>query len=301
MPFPSKAAAVALLALLFPAGASGQPAPGTDIWAFRTSGGTPDVNAASGIRVTDRPGYDNQPHFAPGAELILYTAIDSAGQADIWSFRLRDGESWNVTRSAPESEYSATVTPNLARFSVIRVEADSAQRLWTFESGGTNPEVLLPDVRAVGYHAWLTQDTLALFVLGEPATLQIASVRTGEAEVVARDIGRSIHPVPGSASVSFLQWASGGEGWITELDPETGEVVPIAPALEGNEYFAWTPGGVLVMGQGSKLFRWVKGTSGGWNEIADLEASGVREISRIAFSQDGRWVAVVGVESVDGG
>ena len=45
----------------------------------------------SAVRVTDRPGYDNQPHFPPGERMILFTAIDSLGQADIWSFDLRSG------------------------------------------------------------------------------------------------------------------------------------------------------------------------------------------------------------------
>jgi hypothetical protein len=67
----------------------------------------------------------------------------------------------------------------MGRFSAIRVEADSVQRLWSFESGGTNPEVILEGVEPVGYHAWLDHDMVALYVLGEPATLQIASVSRG--------------------------------------------------------------------------------------------------------------------------
>jgi len=121
--------------------------------------------------------------------LVLYTAIDSVGQADIWSYNLRSGDRKNITQSNPESEYSATVTPSRARFSAIRVEPDSTQRLWTFESGGTNPELLLPSIQPVGYHAWLDEDRLALFVLGNPATLQIASVSQDAGRVVAEDIG----------------------------------------------------------------------------------------------------------------
>jgi hypothetical protein len=228
--------------------------------------------------------------------LILYTAIDSVGQADIWSYDLGNGERKNITRSAPESEYSATVMPSLGRFSAIRVEADSAQRLWSFESGGTNPEVVLPNIQPVGYHAWIDDDRLALFVLGTPATLQIASVAEGTAQVAAEDIGRSIHKIPEGEAVSFVQWREGGEGWITKYDPQIGETLPLAPLLEGNEFYAWTSGGVLVMGQGSRLFRFVPGLSEAWEEIADLEPAGILTISRIALSAEGGWLAVVGAE-----
>jgi len=291
-----------LLLLLLPVETEAQATPGTDIWAFRTSGENGSVVPGSVLRVTGRPGYDSQPHFPPGERMVLYTRIDSLGQADIWSFDLRTGSHSNVTRSAPESEYSATVMHSLVRFSAIRVEADSTQRLWSFESGGTNPEVVLESVQPVGYHAWLNDDTLALFVLGDPATLQIASVTKGAAEVVAENIGRSLHTIPGKNTFSFVQLDAAGAGTITEYDPTTGESRPIAPLLAENEFYAWTPGGILVMGQGSKLFRWTPGESREWLEVADLETAGILGISRIAFSPEGRWIAVVGEDAgQDGG
>lgn len=290
------ALALFLLPFFMPGRAPAQTVSGTDIWAFRVSAGTPGLDVGSAVRVTHRPGYDNQPHFAPGERLILYTSVDSVGQADIWSYDLGTGERKNITRSAPESEYSATVMPSLGRFSAIRVEADSVQRLWSFESGGTNPEAVLPNIQPVGYHAWIDEDRLALFVLGTPPTLQIASVREGTAQVVAEDIGRSIHRIPGGETVSFVQWRETGEGWITEYDFRTRETRPLAPLLEGNEFYAWTPGGVLVMGQGSRLFRFAPGSSEAWEEIADLEPAGILTISRIALSAEGGWVAVVGAD-----
>jgi hypothetical protein len=280
--------------LALPGGLQAQGTPGTDIWAFRITGNALNVDISSVVRVTQRAGYDNQPHFPPGGRLILYTAIDSVGQADIWSYDLSTGDRKNVTRSAPESEYSATVMPSLVRFSAIRVEADSTQRLWSFDSGGANPEVVLRNIQPVGYHAWLDDDRLALFVLGTPATLQIASVVEGTAQVVAEDIGRSVHRIPGRETVSFVQWAEPGTGWINEYNPETGGLRQLAPLLEGNEFHAWTPGGVLIMGQGPKLFRWMPDESETWEEIADLESAGILTISRISFSPEGGWLAVVG-------
>ena len=55
---------------------------------------------------------------------------------------------------------------------------------------------MLENVKPVGYHAWADDHTLALFVLGQPATLQLADTRTGTARTIASDIGRSIQRIP---------------------------------------------------------------------------------------------------------
>ncbi len=285
--------ALLLLSFVAPSASGAQSPPGTDIWAFRISGATPPVGVGAAVRVTNRPGYDNQPHFPPGERLILYTAINSVGQADIWSYDLRSGERKNVTQSAPESEYSATVMPSLGRFSAIRVEADSTQRLWSFESGGTNPEVLLEGIEPVGYHAWFNEDLVALFVLGNPATLQVASVSRGTSEIVAENIGRSLHRVPGRETVSFVQLDPIGPGWIMEFDPRSGIIAPLAPLLEGNEFYAWAPDRVILTGEGSTIYRWVPGESDSWEAIIDLGPAGILGISRIAVSPEGGWIAIV--------
>jgi hypothetical protein len=284
-----------LVGMVLPGTSGAQDPPGTDIWVFGFREEASGLDLASGLRATDRPGYDNQPYFLPGGRFLLFTAIDGSGQADIHRFDLRRGTAEPLTRTSPESEYSATLTPSGDRISVIRVEADSTQRLWSFDLQGENPTLILEGIEPVGYHAWIDGGRVALFVLGSPATLQVASVETGQARIMARNIGRSLHRIPGRATISFVQWEDSQRGVITELDPETGEDFILAPILEGNEFHAWTPGGALLTGQGSKLFMWVPGVSHGWEEFADLASAGVTGISRIAVSPEGDRIAVVGV------
>lgn len=285
-----------LVTSAFPRPCDAQASPDTDIWVFPFSESPLTVDVASGYRATQRRGYDNQPAFLPGGKFLLFTAIDETGQADIYRFDLRGHLAEPVIQTFPESEYSATPVPGNERISVIRVEADSTQRLWTFDLAGGTPEVLLPDLQPVGYHAWIDDDRLAVFILGSPATLQVASLAPGRsATVAARDIGRSLHRIPKRGTVSYVQLRDGMNGIITELDPETGETSALAPVLQGNEFHAWTPAGVLLSGEGSRLFRWVEGSDRGWVEVADLGRMGVRGISRIAVSPEGDRIAVVGV------
>src|SRR6185295_11787244 len=100
---------------------------------------------------------------------------------------------------------SPTVTPDGRHLSVDPVSSDGTQRLWQFTLEGTQPALVLERVKPVGYHAWADDHTLALFVLGEPATLQLADTRTGDAEVLARGIGRSLQRIPGRATISVVE------------------------------------------------------------------------------------------------
>ncbi|MCH8934634.1 MAG: PD40 domain-containing protein [Gemmatimonadetes bacterium] len=266
---------------------------GTDIYvgSLSLSGGR---LAVTGLKnATNRDGYDNQPSFGPSGTFFLYTSGRSGGQTDIFRYDIASGTSRPITRT-PESEYSPTMMPGGASFSVIRVEADSAQRLWSFGMDGRNPTLLLEDIMPVGYHAWGDNRTLALFVLGSPPTLQLADANTGRADVIEERIGRSIHRIPGQRAISFVHKVAEDEWWIKRLDLRTQEVTPLVQTLTGSEDYAWTPGGIIVMGRGSVLFQW-DGGAAAWSEVADLSSQGVEEITRIAVSPAGDWIAIVGV------
>src|SRR5262249_58104213 len=121
----------------------------------------------------------------------------------------------------PEGGCSPTVMPDGAHLSVIRVEQDGPQRLWRFTLDGREPELVLERVKPVGYHAWIDDHTLALFVLGSPATLQLADTRTGAAEEVARGINRSLQRVPRAGTISYVDKDEDGSLMVRELDPQT--------------------------------------------------------------------------------
>jgi len=80
--------------------------------------------------------------------------------------RLSVGTPVNITNN-PGYDNQPSFTPDGQHISVIRVEADSTQRLWRFTLDGRQPEIVLADV-------------------------------------LARGIGRSLQPIPGRGTVSFV-------------------------------------------------------------------------------------------------
>jgi hypothetical protein len=274
--------------------------PGTDIWLARlVRGADGSLAVEDPVNVTRRQGYDNQPSFLPDGTAFRYTMTDSAGQADIWLHEIEGGANRAVTSTTPESEYSATPLPSGVGFSAIRVEADSTQRLWRFDDDGGGAAVLFPDIAPVGYHAWADDSTAVLYVLGEPATLQVARLGVAGARTVATDVGRSLQRIPGTSEVSYVQRLDGGATEIRRLDPASGSSERIAAGVEGGDFHAWTPDGVLLQAYEGKLFAFRPGAGTEWEEVADLSALGVR-LSRIAVHPDGSWIALVGEETGGG-
>jgi len=270
--------------------------PATDIYLADVRVASGRVSVGVPVNVTARPGYDNQPFFLPDGHAFLYTSIREDSQADIYRYDIEAQTSIRLTTTR-ESEYSPTPLPDGSGFSAVRVEADSTQRLWAFDLDGSRPRLVLDSIKPVGYHAWADGHTLVLFVLGSPSTLQIAdaSSRGAHGEVVARDIGRSLQRIPGRPSVSFVQRDSVAGPWLEELDTRTHRETKLVKAPPGADFFAWTPGGIVLTASGTKLYQWDPRRGSAWDEVADFAAAGLSSVTRLAVSPQGDRLAIVAV------
>ena len=298
---------------LKPAGYAQAP-PATEVYlAPIRAGGTPPVGAW--ISISNDPDYDNQPSFLPDGSAVLFTSRRDGKQTDIYRYDIASRKLTQLTKT-PESEYSPTVTPDGKTFSVIRVEADNTQRLWRFDLDGSNPRLVLENIKPVGYHAWIDSTHLALFVLGSPATLQIADTKTGQATVAVTGIGRSILVRPGRGTISYLA-TSETPRMLKEFDPRTGSTSSLIAPIDSSQDCAWMPDGRLLMAAagGTEISVWTPGTNE-WHGFFIFNADGVtplagrgatsatnepaavtpfpfRNITRLAVSPDGKWLAFV--------
>ena len=280
-----------LVSLLVTASVSAQ-APGTDIWLLRLDR-TGGVYGFSGnaTNVTARPGYDNQPNFEPDRESFLFTS-DRTGNTDIHRYDIRAKKTERLT-TTNENEYSATVTPDRRGFTVIR---GAQQFLERFDRKGRRPEIVVRGITPVGYHAWGDDETLVLFVLGEPATLQRASARTGVADTILTNPGRSLHRIPGRHAVSAVHKRGPNDWWIVEYDLDSKKVTPLVKTLPGAEDYAWTPDGVLLMASGRQLYQLDPRRGSEWL-LMGFPVAAPGRITRLAVSADGTWLALVADET----
>jgi len=265
--------------------------PAPDVYLATLDGRAEHLRVGGVTNLTNRAGYDNQPFFLPDGSALLYTSARD-GQTDIRRYDLYSGVDRALTRT-PESEYSPTPVPGSDRIAVVRVEADSTQRLWWMQPDGTLPGPVFEDIAPVGYQAWATSSTVALFVLpsdSTPITLQVTEIGGLGARIVAENVGRSLHRIPGTAAISFLQRSTGTDT-IMRLDPATGAVSPVTAAPGAIEDYTWTPDGTILTARDTLLLTWRPRQ--GWQVLANLSAAGLRHMTRLAVSPDGSRLALV--------
>jgi len=280
--------AVLLAQVLAVTSARGQAPPSTDIWLVPIDLDASPPKLGDALNLTDRDGYDNQPLFEPEGNSLLFTS-QRDGQTDIYKVRLSIAPLEQLTDTA-ESEYSATVMPSGHEFSAIRVESDGTQRLWAFRRDGSAPRLVLENVAPVGYQAWTPDGALALFILGEPATLQLADLTADEVSVMAVDIGRSLHALPDGSGFSFLHRVD-GEWRIRALDLTSGNLAELGLPFDDSQDMAWTPDGRIVMASDSRIA--IRSVEGDWQVIGDLAEAGISGMTRVAVHPDGTFLAVV--------
>jgi hypothetical protein len=297
-----------------PAAPAAQAPPDTEIFLAPLTTANGQITVGTPANITNNPGYDNQPFFTPDGSAILFTSRrgtspairdnPSAPQTDIYRYEIASKAIARITQT-PESEYSPALIPGGTQMAVVRVEADGTQRLARITPSGPKVEIemMLPDTKPVGYHAWADDHTVALFLLGErgaPSTLQLIDTKTGRDRTIATNIGRSIQRMPGDGAVrhiSFVQRDGAGDQAtliVKELDPLTGAVTTLTPAVEGSREadLAWTPDGTLLMAKDEVLYAWTRGQSG-WKEVASLARLSLHGVTRLAVSPKGDLIAFV--------
>jgi hypothetical protein len=290
--------ATALLVAGSTVAASQAPDPDIFLVSLSRSGGKLAVTGARNL--TNRPGYDNQPTWSRDGRNLFFTSVRDDAQADIYRIDPSGkSDAVRVTVTAPESEYSATPMPGQDAISVIRVEKDSTQRLWSVPLNGSAGAPVLERIKPVGYHTWANDTLLALFVLGSPNTLQLASTKSGRGDTIVTNIGRSLHTTK-DGQVSFVHKVSNDEWWLTLLDPKTKQQRRLVRMPNRVEDYAWTPDGLVLAGQGSVLKSFDPGRGGDWETVADLAAQGLTGITRLSVSPRGDAVAVVALPAAPG-
>lgn len=269
--------------------------PATDIWVARLAVEEGHVHIGVPRNVTARPGYDNQPAFLPDGSGFLFSAAAPGQPTDVWRWDAADEVLSRVTHS-PESEYSPTpLNWPPGGFCAVRVEADSTQRLWSFDMAGDDARLVLADVDSVGYFGWIDPSTVAVFIVGDPNTLRIVDVPTQHETPVARHVGRFIRCIPGTRDLSFTARVEDGRQAFFVLPFEDSKPERLVDPPGDGQDAAWA-GETLLATTASALYAARPFDDGKWIKVADLGAWGLDGVTRIAASPDMRSIAIVAAE-----
>lgn len=266
-----------------------QQLPDTEIYLFDLSIKKSKISVSNPKNVTNHMGYDNQPFFHPDKTVLYFTSADTTGNTEIKEYNYLTGTTQTLTHTA-EREYSPTVTPDKNFISCIIQRADGAQDLGKYPIDGGEPEIVI-NTLTIGYHAWIDNESLLLFVLGDIMTLHRVNLTTRKDEVLAQNIGRSLHRIPHSSSMSFVQKVLEKEWFIQKLTSD-GLITKIKSTLPAREDLAWTPDGKILMSNGTNLFFMQPGIIETWQSIK-VPQMPKGTITRLAVNELGDKLAVV--------
>lgn len=280
---------LAILFLLYPARTFAQPA--TEILLFDLHVKKDKITIGNGKNISQHKGYDNQPFLDNKKPLLYYASVDSLGKTDILVYNYSSGKTSSLT-STPEREFSPTLTPDGDYISCIIQRDNGAQDLGKYPIQGGPPEIIVDNL-TVGYHAWIDTNSLILFVLGDKPTLHRISPSEGKDTVLAENIGRSLHHIPGEEAMSFVRKPATGPWTICKLDVKTNKITTITTSIENREDLTWTPDGTIIMSDGVKLFSFNPRKNKGWEEVTVKTNGELKGISRICVSPQGDKIALV--------
>ncbi|MEM0991525.1 MAG: hypothetical protein AAGI49_00745 [Bacteroidota bacterium] len=243
-------------------------------------------------------GYNNQPTFVNNGELYISVRYPNQEQNDIYLLDLSRKDKSQVTETV-ESEFSPTLMPDLFSFSAVRVEQNGDQRLWQFPKDRLdNGKPVFKYITNIGYHHWMNSRRVALFLVGSNNNneLAVADVATDQVSKILTNIGRCFQTMPVTGDLLFVHKVAQRTWYIKKLNTydkyDKGTIV--AQTLPGSEDFVILKDGTFIMGNGSKLFKFHPSFDNekGWQEIADFEYYGIRNITRLAVSDDGQLAVV---------
>jgi hypothetical protein len=253
--------------------------------------------------LTNTSAYDNQPFFLPDGDALFYTSAltkNKVEQTDSMLISLKSGQISNLTNSS-ESEYSPTFMPSGNSFSVIRAVNDE-QKLWRYPLYPDRPSAqpaseLLTHINPVGYHAWVDNNRVMLFVLGEPHTLQLADVQKQTSQVLDENIGPSLLAIPHSPLMSYTVSVGEGESiqWqLKSYHPDTDQIVRLTTLPKGAYYYAWSGNGFAIAAVNSVLMQWDKtNPDKGWRSFADVSDVCPKGVTRLTTNLLNSKIALV--------
>lgn len=279
-----------LLLLFFSLGTQAQE--GTEIFLFDIKIWQDQYSISNPVNVTNNPGnYDNQPFFLEEGTSFLYSSADENGNTDIYVYDLIGKESRRLTYTMDQNEYSPQLMPDKKNYSVVILAEDETQRVWKYPLTGP-VGTIIADINPVGYYAWYDKKTLAMFIVDDPNYLVVYNLESGQMSKYDDKIGRDIYAIPGAKSISYAK--ANNKDWdIRKLDIYTGESSFIVTMPGEVQDYTWTKDGIILAGDGSKIYKFDPKTDEDWIELADLSLYGLKTFTRIAINDQVNKLAVV--------
>lgn len=263
--------------------------PSTDLYMFTLLNNGERITLKNPLYLSgfNPDGYNNQPYFISPREVYITSNFYDKDFTDFMRLDLLNEEYYRVTATDSISEYSPTPRALSGYFSAVRVEKDgTTQSLWLYPNDHSNSgKRIFENVDNVGYHCWLSEEEVALFLVSTPMKLAIGNVETGTVSNIIEDIGRCFQQ-NSNGDLLFVHKISEETWYIKSYSIEDQKASIITQTRPNSEDFALLSDGTILMAEGSKMYSIHPTRDEYWKEIIDLEEWEISNITRLAVSRN---------------
>ncbi len=269
----------------------------TDLYLFQLHAGDDhnyNIYQAKYLSGFNQGGYTNQPWFTPSGDLLVSVRKTGEKQNDIYQLSVTTRRVRRLTQTK-SNEYSPRIHPDGKRLTVVRqlVGEPIDQQIFQSSLQGGGYRSLTPDIRDIGYYTWVGNDQLALYrIEGESNHLASLNLTDNRTRRISSSIGRTLMS-GGGGTIVYVHKYTDNFWYLKKYNPGSSVIDIIAQTPGASEDFALAPDGTYFMGVGSKLYCLHPAHHTAWQEVGDLSIHGIRQITRMAVSPDGKQLVLV--------
>lgn len=246
----------------------------------------------NGKNISNNTGYDSQPFFYENDKVLF--ASEKNGQTEIVLSNLNStNKNLNYRSNTPNGgEYSPQRIPNSSQISAVRLDNDGLQRFYKYDRKSKKSTELIPDLK-VAYPAWFDENTVvASVIVNDSLHLIISNLKSKTNTTVAKNVGRSVHKIPGSELMSFISKENDKYWLLKSLNPKTKEIKTIT-SVGKTEDVTWLPNGTLLLPNQSTIYQFNPKTDKNPKIFFSFSDENINNISRMAMNSEGTKIAIV--------
>ena len=242
--------------------------------------------------ISNNEGYDNQPSFISNEALVF--AGNNNGQTDISEYNFNTKISRWVNLETDGGEYSPQKFPSSEDIASVRLDKNGLQRLYRYDAESGKPSILIEDLQVAYFAFYNDQKILATVLNNDELDLTMIDLQTKSVDTLFTDAGRSIQRVPNTKTMSYTLVNESNYLDLYVLDITSGDSYFITGLpMEVHDY-VWLNDTQILIGKGSNIYMYDTLGEAEWHRVASVSEYGIKNVTRIAISPDGKKLALVG-------
>ena len=257
--------------------------PETEIWMadFKNVFKKPSLLSLTHLTGFNPGSYNNQPFFFEYNEIYLTSSEGVGDNTDIFALNVKDKTLRRVTHTPSISEFSPTPRQSVQSFSCVRIEENGTdQSLWLYPLNRSHKgKRLLPVLNNVGYHTWLDDENVVLFLVSDPNTLVKANISAQDIDTISQNIGRCLRS-NSDGEVYFVHKETTSQWTLKKYDSKNNSITPLIKMPYQSEDFDIISQGSIITSKGSRLYLFNPLKNSDWQLLYDFGEYGIHNIER---------------------